>query len=242
MFIPLNVSKVRSSALPCCLIKAHHRYHLHHPFSPFSEHCISFSLHPVSFRTLFEFLKMEAYTLNSSDSSTSTGNALNKVKKPRCQRNRPAIPKHRSSQSAKALPRPWKKKPPVAPPPPTPARVYSVDYANFKEVVQMLTGADPKPLPPPGRLQLQRERPSPIATPDVLEAYRDLRVCFQGNSLDECPFHWKETREYSAGSSSTEALFTNSSSSPYDWSSTSPYDWSSSISLMSPGTLSSFGM
>ncbi|KAK7309141.1 hypothetical protein RJT34_05643 [Clitoria ternatea] len=40
----------------------------------------------------------------------------------------------------KSQAKPWKKAP-VAPPPPTPIRVYQVDAINFRNVVQQLTGA-----------------------------------------------------------------------------------------------------
>lgn len=177
---------------------------------------------------------MEVCPLNSSDSSTPTGKAPDKAKAGH-RRYRPAISKRRSSPSVPALPRPWKRRPPVAPPPPTPKRVYNVDSESFKDVVQMLTGADPKSLPvSPAQKVLQRKRPSPVALPDVLEVCR-YGVYFPENSLAEYPLPRKATQlEPSAGSNSAGALFT--------YSSNSAFDWSPSIPLMSPGTLSSFGM
>ncbi|CAJ1929219.1 unnamed protein product [Sphenostylis stenocarpa] len=60
----------------------------------------------------------------------------------------------------KAQAKPWKKAP-VAPPAPTPIRVYKVDAINFRDLVQQLTGA---PELNPQLHQQLLQRVSPIAT------------------------------------------------------------------------------
>ncbi|OWM82086.1 uncharacterized protein LOC116207942 [Punica granatum] len=166
---------------------------------------------------------MEVYPLNSSGSPTSSGKSARKdgkrLKKPPCK------PFRNSS------PRAWKNKLPVAPPPPTPTRVYKVESDKFKEVVQMLTGAGPESLQTPQELVERNPPPAPIITLDVLEACR-YRVYYQENSLNEYPFPWKPNQDPLAEPDLIRALCTSSSSS-------SPSGWWSSVPLLSPGSLPS---
>jgi len=92
---------------------------------------------------------MEAYS--SSYPASKSNSLLHSVRKPQA--------------------KPWKKAP-VAPPAPTPIRVYKVDAINFRDLVQRLTGA------PEFNPQLHHQlfqRVSPIATtpPKTMLSSRD---------------------------------------------------------------------
>lgn len=75
---------------------------------------------------------MEAYA-----NSSSTSHYLSSQE---AKASRQSLPFHASLHSIRKPPaKPWKK--PVAPLPPTPAKVYKVEPINFRDVVQKLTGA-----------------------------------------------------------------------------------------------------
>ncbi|WVZ09213.1 hypothetical protein V8G54_013743 [Vigna mungo] len=71
----------------------------------------------------------------------------------------------------KAPAKPWKKAP-VAPPAPTPIRVYKVDAINFRDLVQRLTGA-PEFNPELHNQLFQRVSPIATAPPQAMLSSRD---------------------------------------------------------------------
>ncbi|PKI71330.1 hypothetical protein CRG98_008330 [Punica granatum] len=203
------------------------------------------------------------YSFDSSDSSISyihfpSSSSSAAIATNSIPNDQPSFSSHRSLHSVRkpAHPnKPWNNhnyKKPNAPLPPIPTRVYKVDRMNFRELVQMLTGAStassvpavpvsqsqPRRLhevaPPPLNLatsapqgsHLLPEKAESAATSTPLSAlYREL---MSETPSDAKPSHHTLSDGFH-GTSGAVSLGLGLSPSPLGW-----------CSLLSPGTLSSF--
>ncbi|KAG8384254.1 hypothetical protein BUALT_Bualt04G0099000 [Buddleja alternifolia] len=123
-------------------------------------------------------------------------------------------------------------KKPIAPMPPTPPKIYKVDPADFRDVVQKLTGAteyQPRRLrdvaPPPLNLSPAHRRPN-VHPSSMMPFFGNSSAVFLAETQEEKPLK------------SFESTFGGLSSLGFSLSPSS-LAWCSSI-LFSPGTLSSF--
>ena len=184
---------------------------------------------------------MEAYSSSSSSSSsTTTYLSLNSQETKRMKQPYPFQSSLHSVRKPQV--KPWKK--PIAPLPPTPPRVYKVESANFRDVVQQLTGA-----PEFQSRRLQSVAPPPLnltpAAPlvDSADLAEPLRLFSSPEKTPLSAFYkdlMNETLETKAAPKLCDSLsMSMSMPSPlgFTLSPSSPFPWCS-FPLLSPGTLS----
>lgn len=184
---------------------------------------------------------MEAYSSSSSSSST-TYLSLNSQETKRMKQPYPFQSSLHSVRKPQV--KPWKK--PIAPLPPTPPRVYKVESAKFREVVQQLTGA---PEFQSRRLQSVAPPPlnlipaaAPLVDPTTTETAAPLQL-FSSSSPERTPLSalYKDLMNDTLDTKAAGApklCDSLSMSSPLGFSlSPSSFLWCS-FPLLSPGTLS----
>ncbi|RVX23474.1 hypothetical protein VitviT2T_010867 [Vitis vinifera] len=179
---------------------------------------------------------MEAYSSSSSSSSSiSTYLSLNSQETKRMKQPYPSQSSLHSVRKQQM--KPWKK--PIAPLPPTPPRVYKVESANFREVVQQLTGS-----PEFQSRRLQSVAPPPLnlspAAP-LVDSTGPAAPLQLFSSPEKTPLSalYKDLMNDTLETRAAPKLCDNLSiSSPLGFAfSPSSYPWCS-FPLLSPGTLS----
>ncbi|KAJ1414560.1 hypothetical protein SESBI_18810 [Sesbania bispinosa] len=111
----------------------------------------------------------------------------------------------------KSQAKPWKKAP-VAPPTPTPIKVYQVDVLNFRNLVQQLTGA------PEFKPQLHHQSVD-VTSPSPIWPSRDIAAEVSSNWYPQSEALGMESQETSgrAKPQGLVELNLSSSSSSYNW-------------------------